>query len=221
MDGEVTEAVDKGKGRADEVSNDEVSSSQAAGGEEVRVSGRGHGGAGHGQSRGHSQSCRPRKRVKSTLIIDSDKEEKPTHPASNKTFDLQHPPPDFPILPAMDRCNYCAHRQLPCARKEDCACFQCNKLKHGCSLAPKWGRSQSQSHAPTKQASCRASPPSKTTPLAPTHINPPRSTRKRKAQSPIPMDDAPNWWSAPCPPTPGPSRGRHESKSLYSLLVFF
>ena len=111
MDGEVTEAVDKGKGRADEVSNDEVSSSQAAGGEEVRVSGRGHGGAGHGQSRGHSQSCRPRKRVKSTLIIDSDKEEKPTHPASNKTFDLQHPPPDFPILPAMDRCNYCAHRE--------------------------------------------------------------------------------------------------------------
>jgi len=35
---EVTDAVDKGKGREYEVSNDEVSSSQAAGGEEVRGS---------------------------------------------------------------------------------------------------------------------------------------------------------------------------------------
>jgi len=212
MDGEeeVTEPVDKGKGRDDEVSNDEVSSSQAAGGEEVRAS---HRGRGRGQTRGRSQSRRPRKRVKSAPIVDSEEEQNPTGRGSNKTFDLQHPPPDFPILPAVDQCDYCARRQLPCARKEDRACFQCNKSKHGCSLASKRGRSQSRSRAPTRQANRKASPPSKAAPLAPTRINPPRSTRKRKAQSPIPADDAPNPRSAPCPPTPGPSRGRRESES--------
>ena len=178
-------------------------------------------GHGCGQTQGHSQSHRPRKRVKSALMIDSDEEENPTSRGSNKTFDLQHPPPNFPILPAVDRCNYCAHRQLPCVRKEDCACFQCNKLKHGCSLASKRGRSRSRSRAPTRQASRRGSPPLKTAPLAPTHVNPSRSTRKRKAQSLIPTDDTPHPRSAPCPPTPGPSRGRRESESLYFLFVFF
>jgi len=215
---EVTEAVDKRKGREYEVSNDEVSSSQAAGGEEVRGSRRGHG---HGQTRGCSQSCHPCKRVKSAPMVDSDEEENPTGHGSNKMFDLQHPPPNFPILPAVDWCDYCARCQLPCARKEDCACFQCNKLKHGCSLASKWGRSRSWSHAPTRQASRRVSSPSKKVPLAPTHVNPSCSTCKCKAQSPIPTDDTPHPWSAPHPPTPGPSRGRHESESLYFLFVFF
>jgi len=206
----VTEPVDKGKGRDDEVSNDEVSSPQAAGGEEVRAS---HHGRGRGQTRGRSQSRRPHKRVKSAPIVDSEEEQNPTSRGSNKTFDLQHPPPDFPILPAVDRCDYCARCQLPCVRKEDRACFQCNKLKHGCSLASKRGRSRSRSRAPTRQANHKVSPPSKAAPLAPTRINPPHSTCKWKAQSPIPADDAPNLWSAPRPPTPGPSRGRHESES--------
>ena len=186
MDGEeeVTEPVDKGKGR-----DDEVSSSQAAGGEEVRASHHGHG---CGQTRGHSQSHRPHKHVKSAPIVDSEEEQNPTSRGSNKTFDLQHPPPDFLILPAVDWCDYYAHRQLPCARKEYRACFQCNKSKHGCSLASKRGTSRSRSHAPTRQANHRVSPPSKAAPLAPMRINPPRSTCKRKAQSPIPADDAPN-----------------------------
>jgi len=215
---EVTDAVDKWKGREYEVSNDEVSSSQEAGGEEVRGSHRGHG---RGQTRGHSQSHRPRKHVKSAPMVDSDEEENPTSCGSNKTFNLQHPPPDFPILPAVDWCNYCARHQLPCVRKEDHACFQCNKSKHGCSLASKWGRSRSRSRAPTRQASRRGSPPLKTAPLAPTHVNPSRLTCKCKAQSPIPADDTPHPRSAPRPPTPGPSRGRRESESLYFLFVFF
>ena len=112
MDGEeeVTDAVDKGKGREYEVSNDEVSLSQAAGGEEVRGSRRGRG---RGQTRGRSQSHCPHKRVKSAPMVDSDEEENPTGRGSNKTFDLQHPPPDFLILPAVDRCKERRSRMLP------------------------------------------------------------------------------------------------------------
>jgi len=110
---------------------------------------------------GTQPSCRPCKWVKSAPIVDSDDEDtaKPICRGVTKTYDLHNPPPNFPILPAMDRCDHCAHRMLPCARKEDRACFQCNKGKHGCSLSLKCMRSQSQLCAPAAQTSQPDPPP--------------------------------------------------------------
>jgi len=212
VDGEQAEMqrVDKGKQRAYEVSSYEVSPSEPVGAEEAR--GRR---CGREQTRGRSQSRRPRKRIKSAPIVDSDDEDtaKPTRRSVTKTYDLHHPPPDFPILPATDRCDHCAHCMLPCARKEDRACFQCNKGKHGCSLSLKRVRSRSQSHAPGTRTSQPDPAPSPATTAAPIRTNPPHSACKRKAKSPTPVGVT-SAGPAPAagPSTLGPSRGRCESK---------
>jgi len=211
------ERVEKGKQRAHEVSSHDASPS-----EPVAPEGRGRRG-GRAQTRGRSQSRRPRKRVKSAPIVDSDDEDtaKPIRRGVTKTYDLHNPPPDFPILPAMDRCDHCARRMLPCARKEDRACFQCNKGKHGCSLSLKRMRSRSQSRAPATRTS-QLDPPLSLAPTpAPPRTNPPRSTRKRKAKSPVSADVASARPAhAAGPSTPGPSRGKRESKLNICFIPF-
>jgi len=211
------ERVEKGKQRAHEMSSHDASPS-----EPVAPEGRGRH-SGHAQTRGRSQSRRPRKRVKSAPIVDSDDEDtaKPIHRVVTKTYNLHNPPPDFPILPAMDRCDHCARRMLPCARKEDHACFQCNKGKHGCSLSLKRMRSRSQSRAPATRTS-QPDPPLSLAPTpAPPRTNPPRLTHKRKAKSPVSVDVASARPAhAAGPSTPGPSRGKRESKLNICFIPF-
>jgi len=220
MDGEqaAEQRVDKGKQPAHEVSSNDAGPSEPVAPEE----GRGHRG-GHAKTRGRSQSHCPCKQVKLAPIVDSDDKDtaKPIRHGVTKTYDLHNPPPNFPILPAMDRCDHCARRMLPCARKEDRACFQCNKGKHGCSLSLKRTRSQSQSRAPAARTS-QPDPPQSLAPTpAPLHTNPPCSTRKRKAKSPVPAGVASAGPAhAAGPSTPGPSRGKRESKLNICFIPF-
>jgi len=214
-DGEQAEMqrVDKGKQRAYEVSSYEVSPSEPVGPEEAR--GRHHGCE---QTWGHSQSRCPHKHIKSANDKDT---AKPTHCGVTKTYDLHHPPPDFPILPATDQCDHCTRRMLPCARKEDHACFQCNKGKHGCSLSLKCVRSRLQSRAPGTRTSQPNPAPSPATTAAPIRTNPPRSARKHKAKSPAPVGvTSAGPALAAGPSTLGPSRGRRESKLNISFPPF-
>ena len=211
------ERVEKGKQWAHEVSSHDASPS-----EPVTPEGRGHHG-GHVQTRGHSQSRRPRKRVKSAPIVNSDDEDtvKPICCGVTKTYDLHNPPPNFPILPAMDQCDHCTCQMLPCARKEDHAYFQCNKGKHGCSLSLKHMQSQSQSRAPATWTS-QPDPPLSLAPTpAPPCTNPPCSTRKHKAKSPVSVDVASACPAhAAGPSTPGPSRAKCEGKLKFCFTLF-
>jgi len=101
VDGEQAEMqkVDKGKQWANEVSSHQVSPSKPVGAEEAR-------GHHHGceQTWGCSQFCHPHKHVKSAPIVNSDDEDtaKPTCHGVTKSYNLHHPPPDFPILPTTD-----------------------------------------------------------------------------------------------------------------------
>ena len=170
-----------------------------------------------------SQFRRPRKCVKSVATIDSD-DDKPTEqcqPGSAKLYDIYNPPSDLEILPVDERCEHCAHRILPCAKRGDLACFQCNKTKHACNFSQKGAQSRARLCAPQKQAT-ESEPPSTPPPHPiPTPVTLRRSTRKCKERSP-PAPTASNAPpSTPAPCTPGPSRGRRESKSRLYLFPFY
>jgi len=92
------ETVDKGKQPAHEVSSHDAGPSEPVASEE----GRGHHG-GRAKTWGHSQSCRPCKRVKLAPIVDSDNKDtaKPIRCSVTKTYNLHNPPPNFPILPTV------------------------------------------------------------------------------------------------------------------------
>ena len=206
VDHEVSPAVDKGKGKEKEKEVErevgggegEGEADTAAGTVEDGGEGQHAGGPSkptprgrnqsrrHSQSCGHSQSRRPRKRVKSAAIVrDSDEEDEsipqPT-PCHNSRYDIYNPPDTHQCVDDEARCMVCAQRGLPSAIKEvGRACYQCNRTKHGCSLVVKQRCSRSRSQAPTTTARRSPTPgPS----LQPTRTNPPRSTRKRKMHSP-------------------------------------
>ena len=67
-----------------------------------------------------------------------------------------------------------------------------------------------------------AGPPQSLAPTpAPLCTNPPRSTRKRKAKSPVPVGVASAGpANAAGPSTPGPSRGKRESKLNICFIPF-
>ena len=98
--------VDKGKGRADEVSSHEVSQSVPVGGDEGRSCPHGRG---RGRLRGCSQSHRPHKHVKSAAIVESKDDElsMTTQPPPKKSYNLLNPPSDYTILSMVDRCDQC------------------------------------------------------------------------------------------------------------------
>ena len=105
---------------------------------------------GQNQSRTRSQSCRPRKHVKSVAIIrDSDVEDEPIPaptPRHNPCYDIYNLPDTHQCVDDEARCMVCARRGLPCAIKEvGRVCYQCNRTKHRCSIVVKQRRSRSRS----------------------------------------------------------------------------
>ena len=192
--------VDKGKGRAVEVSTQDDGPSQQSVEEVVR--GRQGGRGRRALSRARSQPRRT-SRAKSAAFVNSNDEVVPAtrKPRCTVGYDIHNPTSKYQRLVEDQCCIRCVGQGFPCAIKAvGNACYQCAHTKHSCNLVvPKRGHSRSVSHPARAKTPHHHSPSAGPSRLHPATTNPPQSGKhKGRSLSVAPAESKPGKESKSC-----------------------